>query len=338
MLSCHLDLLHKVFLKNVNQFVIYKDHAFVYGDAHEIHILSLEVPEKPTLVRSISFQKGIVKVDIKKDILYATENQRAIHIFDLSNVSDPKRVNSFILLGYNIYDMKIVGENAIVAMNSEGIGLVDLNLPDQIQPVQKLKLENRYVERLVSFGDKLLIVNDSQNDLLLYEVSIINGFLKIENKIEFPDFNPSRVFCGTSEVILYGEFKKEKKNRNGILLLDKSLQPLGDSIRLERFPIVCFQLSDANFLFGFDYSYVLLDKTKRAIVPLFAQFKQRNSDQYVEIVSNSNSGLEPRDTSDLVSMNSLQNAYKQGDFFFALHGSYFISFRILENSLFQDIV
>ncbi|WP_061248901.1 hypothetical protein [Leptospira noguchii] len=338
MLSCHLDLLHKVYLKDVNQFVIYKDYAFVYGEAHEIHILSLEVPEKPTLVRSISFQKGIVKVDIKKDILYVAEDERAIHIFDLSNVSDPKRVNSFILLGYNIYDMEIVGENVIIALNWEGIGLIDLNLPDQIQPVQKLKLENRYVKRLVPFGDKLLIVNNSQDDLLLYEISIINDFLKIENKIEFPDFNPSRVFCGTSEVILYGEFKKGKNNRNGILLLDNSLQPLGDPIRLERSPIVCFQLSGGNFLFGFDYSYVLLDKTKCAIVPLFAQFKQRNSNQYVEIVSNSNSGLEPRDTSDLVSMNSLKNAHKQGDFFFAIHGSYFISFRILENSLFQDIV
>ncbi|EMG09781.1 hypothetical protein LEP1GSC151_1029 [Leptospira interrogans serovar Grippotyphosa str. LT2186] len=144
MLSFHLELLDKIFLKNVNQFVVYKDYAFVYGDygqAHEIHILSLEIPEKLTHVQSISFQKEIVKVEIKEDTLYVIENERALHIFDLSNVSDPKRVDSFVLLGYDIYDMKLIGENAILAMNWEGIGLVDLNLPDQIQPVQKLKLK-----------------------------------------------------------------------------------------------------------------------------------------------------------------------------------------------------
>lgn len=144
MLSFHLELLDKVFLKNVNQFVVYKDYAFVYGDcgqAHEIHILSLEIPEKPTHVQSISFQNVIVKVEIKMDTLYVAEDKRAIHIFDLSNIPDPKRVNSFVLLGYDIYDMKIIGENAILAMNWEGIGLVDLNLSDQIQPVQKIKLK-----------------------------------------------------------------------------------------------------------------------------------------------------------------------------------------------------
>ncbi|EJP05570.1 hypothetical protein J9305_04515 [Leptospira interrogans] len=341
MLSFHLELLDKIFLKNVNQFVVYKDYAFVYGDygqAHEIHILSLEIPEKLTHVQSISFQKEIVKVEIKDDTLYVIENERALHIFDLSNVSDPKRVDSFVLLGYDIYDMKLIGENAILAMNWEGIGLVDLNLPDQIQPVQKLKIENKCVECFVPFGDRIFTVSNLKNDPFLYEVSIINGYLEIKNKKEFSDFNPSNVFCGASEIILYGEFKKGKNNRSGILLLDYNLQSLGEPIRLERSPIICFQLSDGNFLFGFDYSYVLLDKTQRVIVPLFAQFKQRSSNEYVEVVSNSDSGLEPRDTSKLVSMDSLQNAHRLGDFFFALHGNHFISFKILENSLFRNII
>ncbi|EMO82666.1 hypothetical protein [Leptospira kirschneri] len=341
MLSFHLELLDKVFLKNVNQFVVYKDYAFIYGDygrAYEIHILSLEIPEKPTHVQSISFQNVIVKVEIKMDTLYVAEDKRAIHTFDLSNISEPKRVNSFVLLGYDIYDMKIIGENAILAMNWEGIGLVDLNLSDQIQPVQKIKIENGCVEYFVSFGDRFFTVSSLKNDPFLYEISIINGYLEIKNKKEFSDFNPSSVFCGTSEVVLYGEFKKGKNNRSGILLLDDNLQPLGEPIRLERSPIVCFQLSDGNFLFGFDYSYVLLDKTQCTIVPLFAQFKQKSSNKYIEIASNSDSRLEPQDTSTLVSMDSLQNAHKQGDFFFALHGNHFTSFRILENSLFQDIV
>lgn len=37
MLSFHLELLDKIFLKNVNQFVVYKDYAFVYGDYGQAH-------------------------------------------------------------------------------------------------------------------------------------------------------------------------------------------------------------------------------------------------------------------------------------------------------------
>ncbi|EMP06099.1 hypothetical protein LEP1GSC124_5223 [Leptospira interrogans serovar Pyrogenes str. 200701872] len=53
-------------------------------------------------------------------------------------------------------------------------------------------------------------VSNLKNDPFLYEVSIINGYLEIKNKKEFSDFNPSNVFCGASEIILYGEFKKGK--------------------------------------------------------------------------------------------------------------------------------
>lgn len=123
--------------------------------------------------------------------------------------------------------------------------------------------------------------------------------------------------------------------------MDATFQPLGDPIRLERSPNLCFFLSDGNILLGFDYSYVLLDKTQRSIVPLFAQFEQNDSKDYVEISNDSNRNVSDEsydENTKRVRMDSLKCAVKQGSFFFAIHGDDFISFRIGDDSLFQKII
>lgn len=209
----HLELLKRITLKGADRFVIHKGHAFVcglYGETRGIHILNLENPEEPDQVRSVRFRNAIGNVFVQDNTLYATENGRAIHKFDLEDITDPQLVDSFVLLGYDLYDMRIIGDYAFLAMNWDGIGVVDLNLPDEIQPVQKQKVEKGYVERLVPFGENLLFTSGS-DDPFLYEISFVNGSLNIVEKREFTDFNPSKVFYCRDEVVLYGKFKKGKR-------------------------------------------------------------------------------------------------------------------------------
>ncbi|PJZ57929.1 hypothetical protein [Leptospira barantonii] len=363
----HLTLLSRLKLPSANRFIVHKDHAFVcqlYGSAKELHVIDLRNPEKPELVRSIPFQNAIGSLAIQNNTLYATESQRALHTFDLENVSDPKPIDSYILLGYDMYDATIVNGKAILAMNWDGVGIVDLNHPNEIQPREKQKIEKGFVERLVSFKDHFILTNGLSADKFLYEISLINDKVQIISKIEFPNFSPSKkVFSISSGAVVYGEIKKGKKEYSSILILDENLKQIGDPIRMERSPNVCFSLSNGNVLFGFDYSYAIFDRSEHKITPLFQQFETGDKKEYFEVASNpkqvdpeydhdryeDESDDEDEDEdSEIVErdprmdhsycMDSLQCAYKSGNYLFATHGESFVSFRISENSPFQNIL
>lgn len=124
----HLTLVSRIKLPSANRFIVHKNHAFVcqlYGEARDIHVIDLKNPEKPELVRSIPFQSAIGSLAIRNETLYATESRRALHSFDLKEVSDPKPIDSYILLGYDLYDTAIVNDKAVLAMNWDGVGVVD---------------------------------------------------------------------------------------------------------------------------------------------------------------------------------------------------------------------
>ncbi|TGM99655.1 hypothetical protein [Leptospira yasudae] len=285
----HLKLTNRLNLSCANRFLIHKNHAFVcelYGSAREIHIINVENPETPNLVRSLTFESAIGSLAIQGDVLYATEDRRAVHQFSLENVSDPKRLDSYILLGYDLYDVRIVNDKAILAMNWDGIGVVDLRKPDEIQPTVKQKIAKGYAKQFVPFRDHFLMTNGLHDDRFLYEISVQNGNVEILSQKEFPNFNPSEVFAISSGAALFGEVKKGKKEYSSILILDENLQPVGEPIRIERTPNVCLSLSDGNVLFGFDYAYALFDRSKHSITPLFQQFEDGNSKEYIEVPSN----------------------------------------------------
>ncbi|RHX94555.1 hypothetical protein DLM76_10815 [Leptospira yasudae] len=285
----HLKLTNRLNLSCANRFLIHKNHAFVcelYGSVHEINIINLENPEAPNLVRSLTFESAIGSLAIQGDVLYATEDRRAVHKFSLENVSDPKRLDSYILLGYDLYDVRIVNDKAILAMNWDGIGVVDLRKPDEIQPTVKQKIAKGYAKQFVPFRDHFLMTNGLHDDRFLYEISVQNGNVEILSQREFPNFNPSEVFEISSGAALFGEVKKGKKEYSSILILDENLQPIGEPIRIERTPNVCLSLSDGNALFGFDYAYALFDRSKHSITPLFQQFEDGNSKEYIEVPSN----------------------------------------------------
>ncbi|MCG6192801.1 hypothetical protein LFX25_06050 [Leptospira sp. FAT2] len=289
MTNNHLTLINRLNLSCANRFLIHKNHAFVcelYGSAREIHIISLENPEAPNLVRSLTFESAIGSLAIQDEVLYATESRRAVHKFSLENVSDPKRLDSYILLGYELYDVQIVSDKALLAMNWDGVGVVDLRKPDEIQPTAKQKIAKGYAKQFVPFHDHFLMTNGLHDDRFLYEISVQNGNVEILSRKEFPDFNPSDVFTISSGAALFGETKKGKKEYSSILILNDSLQPIGEPIRIERTPKVCLSLSDGNVLFGFDYAYALFNRSNHSIAPLFQQFEDGNSKEYIEVPSN----------------------------------------------------
>ncbi|TGK21634.1 hypothetical protein [Leptospira kmetyi] len=397
----HLTLVSRIKLPSANRFIVHKNHAFVcqlYGEARDIHVIDLKNPEKPELVRSIPFQSAIGSLAIRNETLYATESRRALHSFDLKEVSDPKPIDSYILLGYDLYDTAIVNDKAVLAMNWDGVGVVDLNRPNEIQPLQKQKIEKGYVERLVPFQDHFILTNGISDDRFLYEISLINGKLEILSKTSFPNFNPTKkVFSISSGVILYGETKIGKKEYSSVLILDENLRQIGDPIRLERTPNVCLSLSNGDVLFGFDYSYAIFDRSEHKIVPLFQQYETGDKKEYFEVASNprrvdpeydhngyneedesEDDETEDQDDAELdeeiddedeniekdadetddedeeeesptiqgrdprldhsYCMDSLKWVYKNGNYLFATHGDDFISFRISENSPFQNIL
>ncbi|AOP33460.1 hypothetical protein A0128_06130 [Leptospira tipperaryensis] len=349
MYQAQLKLLKRISLSSANRFVIYKSHAFVcelYGSAREIHILDLTEPSDPKHVRSIRFKNAIGSLAIQENKLYATESRRALHEFDLTEISNPKFLESFILLGYDLYDLQISSDQAILAMNWEGVGIVDLKKPDSIQPLQRQKIDEGYVEKLVPFGDHFLLSNNSE---FLYTFSTLEGRLKEVEKRSFPDFKPSKIFLNGEEIVLYGETKKGKKEFSSLLLLDKDLQAIGDPISIRHRPVNCLPLSDGNILCCFDYSYAYVDRKEKKILPLFELFEKRESKEYVEIPSKvlkrsseSDDGGEEEEydsrRNELYCFDSLKSVSKKGNFLFATHGSDFLSFSISEDSMFQKIL
>ncbi|EKO35869.1 hypothetical protein LEP1GSC163_1143 [Leptospira santarosai str. CBC379] len=349
----HLTFIHRIQLSCANRFLVHKQHAFIcdmYGSANEIHIIDLENPEEPKLIRSIPFKSAIGSVAIQNETLYATESGRAIHKFTLEDVSDPKYSDSYVLLGYDFYDLKWNASRAILAMNWDGVGIVDLNRSNEIQPKVKQKIEKEFVKRLIPSRDRFLLTNGISEDKFLYEISVQNETVEILSKHEFPNFNPSEVFAISNGVVLFGESKKGKKEYSSVLILDENLQAIGEPIRFERAPNVCLSLSDGNVLFGFDYSYALFDRLQHTIVPLFQQFEYGDSKEYIEVQSDrrqvdpeydldryEDEERDPR-LNDSYYIDSLKCAHKEGDYLFATHGESFISFRIADDSLFQKIL
>lgn len=285
----HLTLINRIKLPSANRFIVHKNHAFVcqlYGEAKEIHVIDLKNPEKPELVRSIPFQNAIGSLAIQNETLYATESRRALHSFDIKDVANPQHIDSYVLLGYDMYDTTIVNDKAILAMNWEGIGMIDLNRPNEIQPILKQKIEKGYVERLIPFKDRFILTNGIHEDKFLYEISLKNGTVEILSKKEFPNFNPSKAFSISSGAVLYGEMKQGKKEYSSFLILDENLKPVGDPIRMERQPNVCLSLSNGNVIFGFDYAYAVFDRSKHTVTPLFQLFETRDTKEYIEVPSN----------------------------------------------------
>ncbi|MBM9579803.1 hypothetical protein JWG45_21890 [Leptospira sp. 201903070] len=344
-----LKLLKRIPLNSANRFVIHKSHAFVYemyGLAREIHVIDLTCPEDPKLVDSIRFQKSIGSLAIHKDKLYATESRRALHVFDLTEISNPKFIESHILLGHDLYDLRIREERAILAMNWEGIGIVDLKKPNSFQPIFMQKFDNGFVEKLLPFQNRFLLTNNRE---LLYSISILDDKLDEIEKRSFPNFKPSKIFPNGEEILLFGEAKKGKKEFSSILLLDKNLQAQEEPIAIRQEPVDCLSLSDGNILFGFDHSYEYLDRIEKKIRPLFELFEERESKTYVEIPAkvynpseNSNedqNGEEYDSRKDkLYCFDSLKYVTKRGNFLFATYGNAFFSFSISENSFFQKIL
>ncbi|MBM9501060.1 hypothetical protein JWG44_12435 [Leptospira sp. 201903071] len=340
-----LKLLKRIPLNSANRFLIHKSHAFVcelYGLAREIHILDLTDPADPKHLRSIRFQRSIGSLAIHNDKLYATESLRALHEFDLSEISNPKFLESYILLGYDLYDLQIREDKAVLAMNWQGVGIVDLKKPDTIQPTFMQKIDKGFVKQLVPFRDSFLLTNNSE---FLYSISILNGNLNKIEKHSFPDFKPSKIFPNGEEFLLFGETKKGKKEFSSLLLLDKNLGAIGDPIAIRNSPVKCLPLSDGNILCCFDYSYSYLDRKQKKILPLFELFENRETKEYVEIPSkvknqSSESDEDEYDSrrNDLYCFDSLSALYKRGNHLFAIHGNSFLTFLISEDSLLQKIV
>lgn len=346
MYQAQLKLLKRIPLNSTNRFVIHKDHAFVcdlYGNAREIHVLDLTNPADPKEVRSIQFQNSIGSLAVREEKLYATESRRALHEFDLTEVSNPKFLESYILLGYDLYDLHITSDQAILAMNWEGIGIVDLKKPNSIQPFPVQKMDKGFVEKIVPFQDNFLLTNNSE---YLYMISALDGTLKEIDKISFPNFKPSKIYPIGEEIVLYGETKKGKKEFSSILILDKNLQTIDEPIAIRNEPVNCFPLSDGNVLLCFDYSYASLDRKEKRILPLFELFEDRSSKDYVEIpakVKNKTSESDEEEDYDsrkneLYCFDSLRALCKKGNFLFTTHGKEFITFSVSEDSLFQKIV
>ncbi|PJZ51270.1 hypothetical protein [Leptospira adleri] len=347
MYQAQLKLLKRIPLSSANRFVIHKNHAYIcdlYGDAREIHVLDLNDPADPKQVRSIRFQNSIGSLAIREEKLYATESRRALHEFDLYDPSDPKFLESYVLLGYDLYDLHFSSNQAILAMNWEGIGIVDLKKPDSIQPFPIQKTDKGFVEKLVPFGDNFLFVNNRE---FLYTISALGGTLKNEDKKSFPNFKPSKIYPIGEEIVLYGETKKGKKEFSSILILDKNLQQIDEPIAIRYEPVDCIALSDGNVLLCFDYSYASLDRKEKRILPLFELFEDRNSKEYIEIPSKVKNKSQESDEeeddydprkNDLYCFDSLRALRKIGNFLFTTHGKEFITFSVSEDSLFQRIV
>ncbi|PKA05733.1 hypothetical protein [Leptospira ellisii] len=341
--------MNRIPLSSADRFLIRDRYAFlcdIRGNSREIHILDLENPEKPRLVNALSFRNPIGCLSIDGNVLLAGENGRALHRFDLDDPANPKPLDVYVLLGYDLHDICGVSGKVLAAMKWEGIGMVDLDRPNEIQPIEKNKLDGGLFERLTPFRDRFLTVSARSDNRFLYEISLSNGLMEIIDRKEFRNFKPTSVFSANSEIVLYGENESGDGEHPSVLFFYSAFQRLGEPVRLAHRPRICFPLSDGNILFGFDSSYALWDRNGHKITPLFRQFEDRISKEYSEIPIGSsqrygedgddseNRDCIPNEASDM----EFRSACKKGDFLFATHDSQFLSFRIAADSVFRKIV
>lgn len=208
----HLEMVASVATEGTGQFVLHRDHVFMsarYGSAHTLSIIDVQNLREPKLVQTMKFKRAISSVAVQGDILYAAESGRALNFIDIENPTQPSYFDCGVALGTNLYDLKLLGGWAVLGLNWDGIGLMDVRDLKKARWADKIKLEEGFIERLVVASD-LIFAAGASGGLRVYEIRD-SKLVEIAQPCG-EGFNASRVFTVGEEVWVLGSPEDESEH------------------------------------------------------------------------------------------------------------------------------
>ncbi len=333
----HLDKVGSVPIAAGGKMVIHKDHAFIsarYGSSHALTIVDMSNPTEPVVAETMRFKHNIASVALLGDTLLAAESNRALNFIDVSDPANPDYFDCGLALGKSIYDVAVIGEFAVLAMNWDGLGLMRINDLSDARIVDQHKLDEGFVEGVVIANDHVFAAGASGG---LRVFTVQDGGLNALGRISPEEFNASRVTKVGDQVWCIGSEK--------ILIVDPQ-NPTTIATEFEfdcSWPKTLLAVGGGAALGFYDhYTCLGYDPVAGWAGELFKQYEADDDGAYVEIpCDDSKMTEEEREahwSRSLTCMEGVDDAIVSDGHLFAVQGEEFIVYKLTTGSVFERVI
>ena len=342
----HLQRVSCVEIKGGEEFVIHNGIAYLatkYGSNYQICVVDISNPEKAIARPDIEFKNAIANLAIKDDILFALESRRAINFVDLS---EPGKFNYFdccLMLDRKMNDIAIIGDYAFVAMDWDGVALIDISDLTQSKLIDSIKLDEGSAENIQVIDENIFVAcggggvrvfNIEQGKIVQKfvhqpEECYVEKLFKMNDEVWATNTRTSpesiMIIDGADPSCLKSVFQPDAKLPKG----------------------ACFPLpDDFAVAFSLHYSVTAYAPKNNQSLGLFGMFSKNvdkkidSQAEYIEFPNSDNFSTEKMEEIDVPRscLEDVSCAKIEGDYLYALQGVYFNVYKITDDSVFKDVL
>ena len=205
----HLAFIAHLPIEEARHLVV--DGSTLYVGARDsVHRVDVTDFSAPRLVCSAQFKGHIGSLAVAGKTLLVGENERAVNLVDVSKVDTLDTFDCVLSFGTTFYQTKILGNFAVAAMNWDGVGLLDVRDPRKARWLDRMKLDNGFVEHIALGADRIFAAGASDG---LRVLAIENEKLvEVARPFEI-GFNASKVFSVGDRIWVVGTPPKVKGSK-----------------------------------------------------------------------------------------------------------------------------
>ncbi len=171
------------------------DNFACVSDRHNIYLIDISDPTQPDVCGIIEGQDRRRRYDVAAtdDMVYVTDGNNGLKIFDVTDISEPQEIWSFQPLGH-ILDVELRGSHAFLAAEKGGLKVVDISNPEHPAEVgscsfpgeaSALTLDSDYA--YIATGEeglRILNISDPEDPFVagsydssdVYDVALVDDF------------------------------------------------------------------------------------------------------------------------------------------------------------------
>jgi hypothetical protein len=112
--------------------IIIKDNVAFVSDGNHICLIDISGPAQPELLGIIESNddERYYNIATTNDMMFATERNNGLRVFDITDMSEPQEIWSFTPLVGHVRDVELKGNYAFLASEEAGLRVVDISNPE----------------------------------------------------------------------------------------------------------------------------------------------------------------------------------------------------------------
>ncbi|MBL4634895.1 MAG: hypothetical protein JKY56_13570 [Kofleriaceae bacterium] len=328
--------MHSVPVEAGGEFIVHEGYVYMgsrYGNKNTLHVIDVHAPKTAKLVSTMRFKRAIGSLAVRGTTLYASESQRAINLISLENPATPDYFDCALALGKTVYEFGFVGDFLVAALNWDGIGIMDVSVPNKAQWVDTLKLEEGYIEHLAVVRDRIFATCAS-GGIAVFEIQEAKLVQIASPKGD--DFNASSVFVVGEHLWFIGT--PEGKETHIYVIDPNKVDEVLVSFELDvSAPSTLIDIADGVAVGWNGYTCIGYAPSQAWARNLFKQHETDEDKVYVETPCDRNAlseaEIEEIEMLSIMCMDDTSCVVREGDFILAAQGDTLNIYSIEEASL-----